>query len=251
MPRARGRSDGSEHVPTLIGAGHPRGRQDACRTPSARCARRSTSAATTRRRRGASFANERTAPLGPVACIAPWNFPLAIFIGEVARRARRRQPGARQARRADAADRRRGRALFHAPACPRDALQLLPGDGETVGAALVADPRVAGVVFTGSTEVARLINRQLAERPAATPVRADRRDRRPERDDRRQLGAARAGGRGRASPRRSTAPASAARRCACSACRRTSPTACCAMLKGAMDELAVGDPTGSRPMSAR
>ena len=54
--------------------------------------------------------------------------------------------------------------LLHAAGVPAAALQLLPGDGETVGAALVADPRVAGVVFTGSTEVARLIQRALAAR---------------------------------------------------------------------------------------
>ena len=111
------------------------------------------------------------------------------------RGARRRQSGAREARRADAADRAARRCAFCiAPACPAAALQLLPGRGETVGAALVADPRVAGVIFTGSTEVARLIHRQLATRDD-DPV-LDRRDRRPERDDRRQLGAARAGGRG-------------------------------------------------------
>ena len=59
--------------------------------------------------------------------------------------------------------------LFHAPACPPAALQLLPGRGETVGAALVADPRVAGVLFTGSTDVARLINAR--SRPARPTIR--------------------------------------------------------------------------------
>jgi RHH-type proline utilization regulon transcriptional repressor/proline dehydrogenase/delta 1-pyrroline-5-carboxylate dehydrogenase len=54
--------------------------------------------------------------------------------------------------------------LFHRAGVPRVALQLLPGRGEVVGAALVADPRVASVIFTGSTDVARAINRQLAER---------------------------------------------------------------------------------------
>ena len=54
--------------------------------------------------------------------------------------------------------------LFHRAGVPRAALQLLPGRGDVVGAALVADPRVAGVLFTGSTEVARLIARTLATR---------------------------------------------------------------------------------------
>ena len=54
--------------------------------------------------------------------------------------------------------------VLHAAGVPAAALQLLPGRGETIGAALVADPRIAGVVFTGSTDVARLIYRQLAAR---------------------------------------------------------------------------------------
>ena len=54
--------------------------------------------------------------------------------------------------------------LFHRSGVPVAALQLLPGRGETVGAALVADPRIAGVLFTGSTEVARIIERTLAPR---------------------------------------------------------------------------------------
>jgi RHH-type proline utilization regulon transcriptional repressor/proline dehydrogenase/delta 1-pyrroline-5-carboxylate dehydrogenase len=54
--------------------------------------------------------------------------------------------------------------LFHEAGVPPGALQLLPGRGETVGAALTADPRVKAVIFTGSTEVAQLINRTLAER---------------------------------------------------------------------------------------
>ena len=60
-------------------------------------------------------------------------------------------------------------ALLHRAGVPRAALQLLPGRGETVGAALVADPRIAGVLFTGSTDVARAINRQLS--PRATTIR--------------------------------------------------------------------------------
>ena len=82
-------------------------------------------------------------------------------------------------------------ALLHEAGVPRDALQLLPGAGE-VGAALVADPRVQGVVFTGSTPVARLIEKQLAGRLTrrGAPCAAHRRDRRPQRDGRRFLGVA-------------------------------------------------------------
>ena len=103
---------------------------------------------------------------GVFVCISPWNFPLAIFIGQVARRARRRQRRGGEAGRADAArspPRRCGSCTR--PASPPSALHLVPGDGR-VGAALVADPRVAGVAFTGSTEVARAINRALAAKDA-------------------------------------------------------------------------------------
>ncbi len=102
--------------------------------------------------------------IGPVVAISPWNFPLAIFVGQVSAALAAGNPvlakPAEQTPLVAAAAVR----LFHRAGVPRAALQLLPGGGETVGAALVNDPRIAGVVFTGSTEVARLINRQLALR---------------------------------------------------------------------------------------
>jgi len=63
--------------------------------------------------------------------------------------------------------------LFHAAGVPRDVLQLLPGRGEVVGAALTGDPRVKGVIFTGSTEVAKLIHRTLAARSEEVPLIAE------------------------------------------------------------------------------
>src|SRR5512143_1056342 len=104
------------------------------------------------------------APLGPVAAISPWNFPLAIFTGQVgaalaAGNAVLAKPAEETPLIAHAAIR-----ALHDAGVPRAALQLLPGPGETVGAALVADPRIAGVLFTGSTEVARGIVRALAAR---------------------------------------------------------------------------------------
>src|SRR6185369_5706563 len=57
--------------------------------------------------------------------------------------------------------------LLHAAGVPQEALQLLHGPGETVGAALVASPRIAGVVFTGSTQVAKIIQRALAAKDGA------------------------------------------------------------------------------------
>ena len=103
------------------------------------------------------------APLGLVVCISPWNFPLAIFMGQVAAAlAAGNSVIAKPAEETPliAAEAVR---LLHEAGVPRDALQLVPGAGE-VGAALVADPRVQGVVFTGSTPVARLIERELAGR---------------------------------------------------------------------------------------
>ncbi|PQA76987.1 L-glutamate gamma-semialdehyde dehydrogenase [Rhodoferax sp. TS-BS-61-7] len=99
---------------------------------------------------------------GVWVCISPWNFPLAIFMGQVAAalatgntvlaKPAEQTPGVAQA----AVD------LMVAAGVPADALQLLHGAGETVGAALVAQPGVAGVVFTGSTQVAKIIQRALA-----------------------------------------------------------------------------------------
>ncbi|MCP5270684.1 MAG: trifunctional transcriptional regulator/proline dehydrogenase/L-glutamate gamma-semialdehyde dehydrogenase [Burkholderiaceae bacterium] len=102
--------------------------------------------------------------LGPVVCISPWNFPLAIFTGQVA--AALAAGNVVLAKPAEQTPLVAAEAvrLLHAAGVPRAALQLLPGRGETVGAALVADARVRGVLFTGSTEVARLLQRALAGR---------------------------------------------------------------------------------------
>ncbi|RVT51561.1 trifunctional transcriptional regulator/proline dehydrogenase/L-glutamate gamma-semialdehyde dehydrogenase [Rubrivivax albus] len=110
--------------------------------------------------------------LGPVVCISPWNFPLAIFTGQVA--AALAAGNVVLAKPAEQTPLVAAEAvrLLHAAGVPRAALQLLPGRGETVGAALVADARVRGVLFTGSTEVARLLQRTLAARlnPDGQPV---------------------------------------------------------------------------------
>ena len=103
-------------------------------------------------------------PLGPVLCISPWNFPLAIFTGQVAAALAAGNPVlAKPAEQTPLVATLAVQAL-HAAGVPRAVLQLLPGRGETVGAPLVADARVMGVVFTGSTQVARLLQRQLSQR---------------------------------------------------------------------------------------
>ncbi|HRP26836.1 MAG TPA: bifunctional proline dehydrogenase/L-glutamate gamma-semialdehyde dehydrogenase PutA [Burkholderiaceae bacterium] len=113
------------------------------------------------------FDNATHAPLGAVVCISPWNFPLAIFTGQVAAAlAAGNTVLAKPAEQTPLVAAAAVRALW-AAGVPRDALQLLPGPGESVGAALVADARVQGVLFTGSTEVARLLQRSLGSRLGA------------------------------------------------------------------------------------
>ncbi|KQT13861.1 transcriptional regulator [Ramlibacter sp. Leaf400] len=110
------------------------------------------------------FDNATHRPLGPVACISPWNFPLAIFMGQVsAALAAGNVVLAKPAEQTPLVAAEGVRALW-AAGVPRSAVQLLPGRGSVVGAALVADPRVKGVLFTGSTEVARLLQRAVAGR---------------------------------------------------------------------------------------
>jgi RHH-type proline utilization regulon transcriptional repressor/proline dehydrogenase/delta 1-pyrroline-5-carboxylate dehydrogenase len=113
------------------------------------------------------FDNATHLPLGPVVCISPWNFPLAIFTGQLAAALAAGNPVlAKPAEQTPLVAAQAVRALW-AAGVPRAVLQLLPGPGEVVGAALVADARVMGVVFTGSTEVARLLQRSLAGRLGA------------------------------------------------------------------------------------
>lgn len=100
---------------------------------------------------------------GVFICISPWNFPLAIFLGQVtaaltAGNSVVAKPAEQTPLVASAAVQ-----LLHEAGIPTSVLQLVIGDG-VVGKALVADPHVAGVAFTGSTEVARIINRTLAQK---------------------------------------------------------------------------------------
>jgi RHH-type proline utilization regulon transcriptional repressor/proline dehydrogenase/delta 1-pyrroline-5-carboxylate dehydrogenase len=107
---------------------------------------------------------------GVFVCISPWNFPLAIFTGQVAaalvtgntviaKPAEQTPLVAAQAVR-----------LLHGAGVPGGVLHLVPGRGETVGRRLASDARVAGVAFTGSTDTARAINRALAARDAPIGV---------------------------------------------------------------------------------
>ena len=104
---------------------------------------------------------------GVFACISPWNFPLAIFTGQIA--AALAAGNAVLAKPAEQTPLIAAEAvrLFLAAGLDPDLLPLLPGDGATVGAALVAHENISGVAFTGGTATARLINQQLAARPGA------------------------------------------------------------------------------------
>jgi len=110
------------------------------------------------------FDNETHRPLGPVVCISPWNFPLAIFTGQIAAAlAAGNSVLAKPAEQTPLIAAQAVQILLDA-GVPAGVLQLLPGNGETVGAQLTRDPRVRGVMFTGSTAVATLLQRNLAGR---------------------------------------------------------------------------------------
>ncbi|KPA23130.1 Bifunctional protein PutA [Shimia sp. SK013] len=107
--------------------------------------------------------NSGAAPVGTFTCISPWNFPLAIFTGQIA--AALAAGNAVLAKPADQTPliAHLAISLLHEAGVPRAALQLLPGDGATVGAALTSDARVDGVAFTGSTATAHRIRRAMAQ----------------------------------------------------------------------------------------
>ncbi len=103
-------------------------------------------------------------PLGPAVCISPWNFPLAIFTGQIVAALAAGNPVLAKPAEQTPLIAAEAVRLLHQAGIPRDVLQLVPGRGSVIGAALVADPRTEAVVFTGSTEVARSIQGTLAER---------------------------------------------------------------------------------------
>jgi len=103
---------------------------------------------------------------GVFVCISPWNFPLAIFTGQVAAALAAGNTVLAKPAEQTPATAAHAVGLLHRAGVPREALQLLPGQGPVVGARMTSDPRVAGVALTGSMETAQLINRALAARDA-------------------------------------------------------------------------------------
>ncbi|ELY5826372.1 trifunctional transcriptional regulator/proline dehydrogenase/L-glutamate gamma-semialdehyde dehydrogenase [Cronobacter turicensis] len=110
------------------------------------------------------FDNETHRPLGPVVCISPWNFPLAIFTGQVAAALAAGNSVLAKPAEQTPLIAAQGIQILLDAGVPLGVVQLLPGRGETVGAQLTGDPRVRGVMFTGSTEVATLLQRNIADR---------------------------------------------------------------------------------------
>ena len=101
---------------------------------------------------------------GVFVCISPWNFPLAIYIGQVAAALAAGNSVIAKPAEQTTLTAYIATCLMHEAGVPESVLQFVPGDGATVGAALTRDVRVAGVAFTGSTETAWAINRALAAR---------------------------------------------------------------------------------------
>ena len=110
------------------------------------------------------FDNTTHRPLGPIVCISPWNFPLAIFSGQIAAALAAGNPVIAKPAEQTPLIGAIAVAIFHQAGIPRDVLQFLPGQGETIGAKLVGSDYVRGVMFTGSTEVAGLLQRNIAGR---------------------------------------------------------------------------------------
>ncbi|POP49124.1 bifunctional proline dehydrogenase/L-glutamate gamma-semialdehyde dehydrogenase PutA [Superficieibacter electus] len=110
------------------------------------------------------FDNETHRPLGPVVCISPWNFPLAIFTGQIAAALAAGNSVLAKPAEQTPLIAAQGVAILLEAGVPPGVVQLLPGRGEIVGARLTADDRVRGVMFTGSTDVASLLQRSVATR---------------------------------------------------------------------------------------
>jgi RHH-type proline utilization regulon transcriptional repressor/proline dehydrogenase/delta 1-pyrroline-5-carboxylate dehydrogenase len=114
----------------------------------------------------AAEAEPGTEARGAIVCISPWNFPLAIFTGQIAAALVTGNTVIAKPAEQTPLIAFRAVELLREAGVPEDVIQLLPGDGPSVGAPLTADPRIAGVCFTGSTEVAKLIEKQLAKTAA-------------------------------------------------------------------------------------
>ncbi|MDF7673391.1 bifunctional proline dehydrogenase/L-glutamate gamma-semialdehyde dehydrogenase PutA [Acetobacteraceae bacterium ESL0709] len=112
----------------------------------------------------ADFSNDTHRPLGTIVCISPWNFPLAIFLGQVTAALAAGNNVLAKPAESTSLIAVEAVKLMHKAGVPAEALQLVLGRGSDIGTALVSDKRIAGVMFTGSTKVAQSIAGHLAGR---------------------------------------------------------------------------------------
>jgi RHH-type proline utilization regulon transcriptional repressor/proline dehydrogenase/delta 1-pyrroline-5-carboxylate dehydrogenase len=108
--------------------------------------------------------DNRLAPRGVILCISPWNFPLAIFLGQVAAAIVTGNTVMAKPAEQTGLIAKRAVELMHAVGLPKDVVQLIVAKGSDVGEALLPDTRIQGVMFTGSTATGTLISQKLAER---------------------------------------------------------------------------------------
>ncbi|MEE3660687.1 trifunctional transcriptional regulator/proline dehydrogenase/L-glutamate gamma-semialdehyde dehydrogenase [Brenneria sp. g21c3] len=114
-----------------------------------------------------AFSNDTHIPLGVIVCISPWNFPLAIFTGQIAAALATGNTVIAKPAEQTPLIAYLAVKILHEAGIPIDVLQLLPGQGETVGEKLITAASVNGVMFTGSTDVAAIIQRKIATRSDA------------------------------------------------------------------------------------
>ena len=113
--------------------------------------------------RAVEIMDKGAAPIGPIVCISPWNFPLAIFTGQIAAALAVGNTVLAKPAEETPLIAAEAVAILHEAGIPKDVLQLLPGGG-AIGAALVEGAETCGVMFTGSTEVAKLIQKTIGKR---------------------------------------------------------------------------------------
>jgi len=107
--------------------------------------------------------DDGAAPRGIIACISPWNFPLAIFTGQIGAALAAGNGVIAKPAEATPLIASLAVSLLHKAGVPRDVLQLLPGEGPLVGSALASAPSIDGLCFTGSTGTAQIINKTMAK----------------------------------------------------------------------------------------
>ena len=110
---------------------------------------------------------------GVFVCISPWNFPIAIFIGQITAALASGNTVIAKPATQTSLSAMRCIELLHQAGIPKDVLLFLPGDGAKIGKHLLSDSRISGVAFTGSLQTAKLINQQLAELPGIIPLIAE------------------------------------------------------------------------------